>query len=194
MSHLPGVADALGWLLALVAGAAIDRTHLDSTRRCGACLRTQALLPDLVLARRLDDVAVIGRGIALRIIANVGLRSVATQVDVPHTTVRTWWHRFRARSPTMLTRCSVVAVALDGTAVRLTTSGEHAALDVLQVAWQRAHVRFGDAVGDVWRFWSRISGGHALGTNTTSPWAGGPRVDWMAASPFGGHVLERRIH
>src|SRR5262249_48105736 len=32
MSHLPGSADALGWVLALVARAAADRTHLDSTR------------------------------------------------------------------------------------------------------------------------------------------------------------------
>jgi hypothetical protein len=31
--------------------------------RCGVCRRTHALLPDLVLARRLDEVAVIGRGI-----------------------------------------------------------------------------------------------------------------------------------
>jgi hypothetical protein len=129
----------------------------------------------------------------LKVMTDLGLRPIAMQLDVPHTTVRTWWHRFRARSPTILTHCSAVAVALDGTAVRLTTSGERAALDGLQVAWQRAHLRFGDAVGDVWRFWSRISGGQALGTNTTSPWAGGPGVDWMAASPFGGHVLERRI-
>jgi len=68
----------------------------------GDCRRRHALLPDLVLARRLDGVAVIGCGIALRVIANVGLRPIATQLDVPHSTVRTWWHRFRARSPTTL--------------------------------------------------------------------------------------------
>ena len=32
MSHVLGVADALGWVLALVARAAGDRAHLDSTR------------------------------------------------------------------------------------------------------------------------------------------------------------------
>jgi hypothetical protein len=159
--------------------------------RCAVCRRTHALLPDLVLARRLDGVAVIGRGIALRVIANLGLRPIATQLDVPHSTVRTWWQRFRARSPTTLAQCSALAVALDGTAVMLVTNGERAALDALQVAWQRAQVRFSEAVGELWRFWSRISGGEALGANTTSPWAGGPGANWMAASPLGGHVVER---
>ncbi len=141
-------------------------------------------MPDLVLAGRLDEVAVIGRGIVWKVMANVGLRAIAEHLDVPHTTVRTWWRRFQTRSPTLLAQCSALAVALDGTPAMLTASGERAALDALQVAWQRAHVRFGEAVGDVWCFWSRISGGQALSINTTSPWAVGPWADWMAASPF----------
>jgi hypothetical protein len=84
--------------------------------RCGVRRRTHALLPDLVLARRLDDVAVIGRGIALKVMASFGLRPIASLLDVPHTTVRTWWRRFQARSPTLLAQCSAPAVALDGTA------------------------------------------------------------------------------
>jgi len=32
LSDLPGLADALGWLLALAARTAVDRTYLDSTR------------------------------------------------------------------------------------------------------------------------------------------------------------------
>ena len=154
--------------------------------RCRVCRRTHALLPDLVLARRLDEVAVVGRGIALKLTTTFGLRPIAEDLDVPHTTLRTWWRRFQARSPTMLANCIARAVTLDGMPVTLTTAGERAALEALQVAWIRARVRFGGAVGDVWRFWSRISGGQALGTNTTSPWAPGPGTDWMAASHFGG--------
>src|SRR5689334_17831887 len=154
--------------------------------RCRVCHRTHALLPDLVLARRLDEVTVIGRGLASKVIADVGLRGIAEHLDVPHTTVRTWWRRFRARSPTMLAHCSALGVALDGTAVMLATTGDRAAVEALQVAWQRAQIRFGAAVGKLWRFWSRISGGQALGTNTTSPWAGGSGAHWMAASHFGG--------
>ena len=152
--------------------------------RCAVCRRSHALLPDLVLARRLDGVAVIGRGIALRVIANVGLRPIATQLDVPHSTVRTWWQRFRARSPTTLAHCSALAVALNGTAVMLATDGERAALDALQLAWQRAQIRLGDAVGELWPFWSRITGGEALGTNTTSPWAGGSGIGLDGGIPF----------
>ena len=154
--------------------------------RCGVCRRTHALLPDLVLVRRLDEVGVIGVAIASKVVADVGLRPIAQHLDVPHMTLRTWWRRFQARSPTLLAHCTALAVALDGTPVVLATSGERAALDALQMGWPRAQVRFEGAVGDVWRFWSRISSGQALGTNTTSPWAGGPGVDWMAASHFGG--------
>jgi transposase-like protein len=154
--------------------------------RCGVCRRTHALLPDLVLARRLDEVAIIGRGIASKVVANVGLRPIAKHLDVPHTTLRSWWRRFQARSPTLLGQCTALAVSLDGAAVMLTTSGERAGLDALQVAWQRAQVRFGEAVGGLWSFWSRVSGGQALGTNTTAPWARGPGEDWMAASQSGG--------
>jgi Domain of unknown function (DUF6431) len=62
--------------------------------RCPACRRTHALLPDLVLVRRLDAVAVIGRGLALKVVRGLGLRRVAEQLGVPHPTVRSWWRRF----------------------------------------------------------------------------------------------------
>ena len=62
----------------------------------------------------------------------------------------------------------------------LTTSGERVALDAPQVAWQRAQIRIGGAVGELWRFWSRISGGDALGTN----------ADWMAASRTANSVAQ----
>jgi hypothetical protein len=86
----------------------------------------------------------------------------------------------------MLIDCMALAVSLDGTAVIVKTTGARAAVDVLIVVWRRAHVRFGEQVGRVWAFWSRISGGHALGTNTTSPWAGRSGADWMAPSALGG--------
>jgi transposase-like protein len=151
--------------------------------RCPVCRRSHALLPDLVLARRLDAVAVIGQAIALKLAGGVGLRPIAEQLGVPHTTLRTWWRRFRARSPTLLSRCTALAVVLDGTAVEVHALAEGAALEALGIAWLRAQHRFGAAVGGVWAFWTRISGGDGLGTNTTSPWAAAAGADWMAASP-----------
>lgn len=156
--------------------------------RCSACRRSHALLPDLVLVRRLDAVEVIGRGLASKLTSELGLRPIAEQLDVPHTTLRAWWQRFRIWSSRMLTQCIALAVALVGTAVDLSVgvAPERAALDGLRVAWQRAVARFGDRIGSPWSFWSRISGGQALGTHTTSSWAPGAGPDWMAPSPLGG--------
>jgi hypothetical protein len=155
--------------------------------RCSACRRSHALLPDLVLVRRLDAVAVIGASVARKLMSGgLGLRPIAEQLAVPHTTVRSWWQRFQTRSPLLLAQCTALAVALDGTPVKVHAVGEPAALASLGVAWQRAVVRFGVRIGDVWAFWSRMSGGQALGTHTTSPWARGAGADWMAPSPLGG--------
>jgi hypothetical protein len=138
------------------------------------------------LVRRLDVVTVIGNGILLKSASGLGLRPIAEQLDVPHTTLRTWWQRFRARSATLLARSTALAVALDGTPVDAHAVGERAALGVLILAWQRARARFGERIGEVWRFWSWISGGQALGTHRTSPWARTAGADWMAPSPLGG--------
>jgi hypothetical protein len=86
----------------------------------------------------------------------------------------------------LLAQCTALAVALNGIPVEVNGGGEHAALDALEVAWQRALARFGVRIGDPWSFWSRISGGQALATHTTSPWAPGAGADWMASSPVGG--------
>ena len=151
--------------------------------RCSGCRRTHALPPDVVLARRLDATEVIGRGLALKVVYGQGLRRVADQLGVPHTTVRTWWRRFRARAPTLLATCSALAVHLAGASVQLAAEGERAALEALGAAWYRARARFGEQIGGLWRFWSRISGGRALGTNTSAPWAGLAGASWMAPSP-----------
>jgi hypothetical protein len=151
------------------------------------CRRSHALLPDLVLVQRLDAVGVIGRGLALRVMSGRGLRPIAEQLAVPHTTLRSWRQRFRVRSPRLLAQCTALAVALNGSAVDVNGGvSERAALEVLSVAWQRAAARFGERIGSLWSFWSRISGGQALGTHTTSPWAPGAGPDWMAPSSLGG--------
>lgn len=151
--------------------------------RCSGCRRTHALLPDLVLIRRLDPVDVIGHGLALKVVQGLGLRPVAELLGVPHTTVRMWWRRFRARAPTLTLNCTALAVQLSGVSVQLVAEGEQAALEALAVAWQRARARFGERIGELWSFWSRISGGQGLGANTSAPWAGPGGADWMAPSP-----------
>jgi Domain of unknown function (DUF6431) len=151
---------------------------------CAACRRSHALPPDLLLVRRLDVVTVIGTAVRLKVIDDLGFRPIAEQVGVPLTTLRTWWQRFRTRSSLLLSTCTRLAVALDGTPADVRGVSERAAVEVLGLAWLRAHTRFGVSIGgSVWAFWSQISGGLALGTHTTSPWAAVPGADWMQASP-----------
>jgi Domain of unknown function (DUF6431) len=155
--------------------------------RCRGCRRSHALLPDLLLVRRLDGVAVIGQGLQSKVLVGLGLRRVADQLDVPHTTLRSWWRRFRARSLTLLANYTRFAVELDGTSVSVDAgSADRAALEVLGVAWQRARTRFGAIIGGKWSFWSWISGGQALATHTTSPWAAATGRVWMQPSGLGG--------
>jgi hypothetical protein len=151
--------------------------------RCARCLRSHALLPDFLLERRVDTVEVIGHALALGIVGGLGMRTVAEQLGVPLTTARAWRRRFQLRAPALAAALVAVAVHLDAAAVVLTTDGEAAGLEALGAAWQRARTRFGEGVPGVWRFWSVLSGGQALGTNRSPPATQPGRAGWMTPSP-----------
>ncbi len=154
--------------------------------RCPACRRSHALLPDLLLVRCLDAVAVIGQGLHWKVLAGLGVRHVADQLDVPHMTVRSWWRRFRACAPTLLASCTSFAVSLDGTSVSVDVrSPDRAALETLPIAWNRARARFDERIGGMWSLWSRISGGQALGAHELTLGSGWG-TDWMQPSVLGG--------
>ena len=104
-------------------------------------------------------------------------------VGVPMTTAREWRRRFQLRAPALAAALVAVAVHLDPAAVVLSSDGEAAALEALGAAWQRARTRFGERVPAVWRFWSLISGGQALGTNRSPPATRAFGAGWMAPSP-----------
>lgn len=151
--------------------------------RCSRCLHSHALLPDFLLERRLDAVEVIGQALALGIVGGLGMRTLADRLGLPMTTARGWRRRFQLRAPGLTAALVAVAVYLDPAAVRLSTDGEAAALEVLGAAWRRARSRFGERVPGLWRFWSLISGGQALGTNRSPPFAQRSRADWMVLIP-----------
>lgn len=126
----------------------------------------------------------IGRALALSIAGGLGMRPVAARLGVPMTTARGWRRRFRVHALVLATALVALAVRLDPAPVLLkAVEHEHAALEALGAAWQRAHERFADQVGGLWRFWSQVSGGRALGTNRSPPATSGRGADWMAASP-----------
>jgi hypothetical protein len=150
--------------------------------RCTACRVTHALLPDFLFHRRLDEVAIIGQVLVLVAVHNAAVRELARRFELPRATVRAWWDRFRTRSPTVLTELLDVAIRLNSAPVDLLTDGEAAVFEALDQAVMRARVRFGEHVGDAWRFWSRISGGRVLATNTSASWRYRSDRSWMAAS------------
>jgi hypothetical protein len=140
------------------------------------------LLPTFVLERRLDEVEVIGRALVLGIVIGLGMRTVADEVSVPLTTARGWRRRFRVRAPALTAAIVALAVHLDPAAVLLEGNGEVTAIQALGAAWQRACRRFGDRIPRLWRFWSLISGGRALGTNRSPPATRRLGAGWMAPS------------
>ncbi len=131
----------------------------------------------------MDQVEVIGHALALGIVGGLGMRSVADRLGVPMTTARDWRRRFQVRAPALAAALVAVSVHLDPAAVVLSTNGEAAALEALGAAWQRARTRFGEHVPAVWRFWSVISGGQALGTNRSPPATQAFGAGWMTPSP-----------
>jgi Domain of unknown function (DUF6431) len=151
--------------------------------RCTPCGVSHALLPDFLFHRRLDEVAVIGQVLALRARQAVELRVLARRFDLPRATLRGWWDRFRARSPTLLAEVVEVAIRLEVAPLDLRLAREAAIFEALDQAVSRARVRFGEHVGDAWRFWSRISGGQVLATNTSTSWQQRSGRSWMVASP-----------
>jgi len=78
--------------------------------RCRGCAGTHVLLPQLALARRQDEVAVIGEAIEANV-AGEGFRPIAARLGAYPETVRGWLRRFAARAEEIrahFTRCAVV--------------------------------------------------------------------------------------
>lgn len=151
---------------------------------CARCRRTQALLPAFLFVRRLDENAVIGSALTLAAAgAGAGARRVARHLALPHTTVRDWWRRACARAPTLLAVLLTLATSVDPAPVDSKADGLSGVLEALASAWQRARQRLGARLSDRWGFWSLISGGLVLGTNTSPLFPGRSGASKVEASP-----------
>jgi hypothetical protein len=125
------------------------------------------LLPDLVLLRRQDEVAVIGAAIEAHV-AGEGHRPIAERLGVPAGTVRGWLRRFALRAELireLFTRCAVV---LDPELGPIVPAGSVVAdaLEAVAVAGRAFVLRFGPR--PVWQIVSRLSAGGLLSRNTSS--------------------------
>jgi hypothetical protein len=140
--------------------------------RCRGCAGTHVLLPEVVLLRRQDEIAVIGAAIEAKV-AGQGYRRIASRLGVHADTVRGWLVRFAERAALIrahFTRCAVALDAEQGP-VLPAGSGVADALEAIAVACRAWVLRFGP--GDPWRVASRLSGGVLLATRVPAyPWAG----------------------
>lgn len=136
--------------------------------RCRSCGKTQVLLADVVLGRRVDTVAVIGR--ALRAAAEgAGHRKAAEVVGRPASTVRGWLRRFRAVAERAAAHFTAWAHALDPNLGPVAPAGSAFAdaLEAIGVAARAASLRLGPR--PAWSWVSVLTVG-ALLSNTNSPW------------------------
>lgn len=136
--------------------------------RCRSCGKTQVLLADVVLGRRVDTVAVIGR--ALRAAADgAGHRKAAEVVGRPVSTVRGWLRRFRAVAERVAAHFIVWARVLDPNLGAIDPAGSVLAdaLEAIGVAARAASLRLGPR--PAWSWVSVLTVG-ALLSNTSSPW------------------------
>jgi hypothetical protein len=149
-----------------------DVIHRLSVRRARCCERTHVLLPGFVTWGRLDVVEVIGSAIET-MCGGVGMRRVAKDLDLCHTTVRDWRRRFARRAGLLGVGFCRYVVALGDVAPRLSGFVDAVAVAAAIAAWAAARRRFGDRVGGLWRLANAVVGGHLISTNMDPPWAAG---------------------
>jgi hypothetical protein len=139
--------------------------------RCKPCAVSHALIPSFVLLRRLDSVGVIGASVAKVIGAGRGVRPVAEEAGVPHTTARDWCRRFRSLAPVLAAGFAALAVELGSGVPPVAATAGGCALVAMAAAWTRARSGSGRSIPALWPFVGLVAGGGLLAATTHPPWA-----------------------
>ena len=136
--------------------------------RCRHCRASHALVPSFCLVGRLDAVEVIGAVLTSVVVQARGVRPVAEEADVPHTTARDWVRRFGRRASLVGAAFAAVVVEVAGLAPALGApwTMAHHALAVIDAAFDAVSARAGPALASLWCFVALVTGGRLLATNT----------------------------
>lgn len=151
-------------------------THRVTIRcvRCPSCRTRHAVLPEFVLARRLDSADTIGAALAAPAGA-LGAKSRAHLLDtVPGRTVRSWKARFADRAPLLAVGLASLVVHWGGPVFSPDSDPVVWAVTALGATWWTSvdrHPR--RPVLPPWRFASWITGGELMSTRVDLPWLGG---------------------
>lgn len=122
-----------------------ERVRLRPRRaRCGACGRTQVLLPAWSVPRRAYGVEVIGTALAAHL-RGASYRGIAADLGLATDTIRGWLRRLTTRAEALRIHATRHAVTLDPATARLAPQGSTLAdaLHALAAAVDAAQRRFG---------------------------------------------------
>lgn len=138
---------------------------------CAGCACTHVLLPETLLLRRADTVAVIGEALTLKAIGR-GHRWIATMLDRPVGTVRAWLRRFAAHAGSVRVLFTGLLFMLDPEADGARPAGSlfADAVEAVGLAAAAAVRMFGPR--PAWQFASSASSGLLLSPVTLAGLAG----------------------
>ena len=142
--------------------------------RCPSCRSRHAVLPEFVLARRLDSADTIGAALAIEAGAPGAESRAHLLGTVPERTVRSWMTRFADRAPLLGVGLASLAVHWGGPALLPDRDPIVGAVTALGATWWTSVNRHPwRPLLPPWRFACWITGGEFMSTRVDLPWLGG---------------------
>jgi hypothetical protein len=135
---------------------------------CPCCGATPGLLPAFCVARRLDEVEVIGLALVWMVDGRP-VAMVAALLAIARSTVRGWVARFACQAQGIAYRFAGLAIEWGSEVFDLPAPPTRAAIEAIGRAYEAARRRLGGNVVSLWRFVSAVSGGAVLATNRSPP-------------------------
>jgi len=135
--------------------------------RCPRCKAGHAVLPDFVVARRLDSADVIGAALA----ATAGAPGAALLAAVPARTVRSWRARFTLISMPLAIGFSALAAGRGWQPAGLPcVTPAHTAIAAIGAAWHTTLTRYpASPLRGPWRFANAMTGGALMAIRMSVP-------------------------
>lgn len=153
--------------------------------RCPRCRTGFAVLPDFVVARRLDSAESIGAALAMAVGAPGAERARRLLAGVPARTVRSWRERFAAQGDHLSAGFCALAAGRGWQPVDIPASSpSQSAVAAIGAAWHTTLARYPAApLRGPWRFANAMCGAALLAIRMSVPPARDPRCSRRSRSP-----------
>ena len=163
--------------------------------RCPRCRAGYAILPDFVVARRLDTAEVIGAAVTAAAGAPGAARGTALLAGVPARTVRSWRARFTAISMPLAIGFSALAAGRGWQPVDLPrATPAHTAMAAIGAAWHTTLTRYpASPLRGPWRFANAMCGGALMAIRRACRGPGDLGASADPGRPDGGGLARQRL-